>query len=214
VYYRVHVSNYGWTGWAMNAELAGSTGCGRAVEALEVVVVPKGSAAPGSRANVFSDANGFLRTRYSSGNAELDGILTSIINTRVGTGSDKLRRAFDYVANNYNYRTISGSPSGNWKVNYALELYKAGSGNCYRFSALFYQLARALDYDARLIVGSIKTSAGNDPHCWVEVNVGGTWYVYDPDMQRAYKTPGLNWFQMTYSNSPVYYNRSSATVVY
>lgn len=48
VWYRVHSANFGWLGWTKNGDSAGSEGFARSVEALQVKVLPKGSAAPGS----------------------------------------------------------------------------------------------------------------------------------------------------------------------
>lgn len=50
VYYRVHSAFYGWLDWASNGQVAGTTGIGAAAEALQVVVLPKNAAAPGSTA--------------------------------------------------------------------------------------------------------------------------------------------------------------------
>lgn len=46
IYYRVHVQNYGWMDWASNGEQAGTTGYGYRLEAVQVVVILKGQAAP------------------------------------------------------------------------------------------------------------------------------------------------------------------------
>ena len=53
VYYRVHAQNIGWMGWAKNGEQAGTAGYSYRLEAVQVKLVPKGSAAPGSTANCF-----------------------------------------------------------------------------------------------------------------------------------------------------------------
>lgn len=55
VYYRVHSAEVGWLGWAKNGESAGTRGYGYDAQALEVVVVAKGSAAPGSTADAYRD---------------------------------------------------------------------------------------------------------------------------------------------------------------
>ncbi|MDO4807996.1 MAG: InlB B-repeat-containing protein, partial [Coriobacteriales bacterium] len=46
VYYRVRVQGYGWMGWAKNGQKAGTTGMGRYVGAIQVVLVKKGDKAP------------------------------------------------------------------------------------------------------------------------------------------------------------------------
>jgi len=53
IYYRAHVENFDWLGWATNGSPAGSEGYWHQMEALEVVIVPKGAAAPGTTANSF-----------------------------------------------------------------------------------------------------------------------------------------------------------------
>ena len=47
VWYRVHCSDYGWLGWAKDGASAGTVGLAKAVQAVQVVLVPKGGAAPG-----------------------------------------------------------------------------------------------------------------------------------------------------------------------
>ena len=46
VYYRVHMQSYGWLAWAKNGEDTGALDFGKRVEALQVVIVKKGDAAP------------------------------------------------------------------------------------------------------------------------------------------------------------------------
>lgn len=43
IFYRVHVSNIGWLGWAMNGESAGTKGYGYAIEAIQIMLLPKSS---------------------------------------------------------------------------------------------------------------------------------------------------------------------------
>ena len=56
IYYRVHAQNFGWMGWAKNGEKAGTEGYSYRLEAIQVKLVPKGGAAPGSTANAFRKA--------------------------------------------------------------------------------------------------------------------------------------------------------------
>lgn len=57
IYYRAHVQNYGWLGWAKNGEVSGTTGYSKRMEALQIIVVPKGSEAPGSTSNSYKIKN-------------------------------------------------------------------------------------------------------------------------------------------------------------
>ena len=58
VWYRVHSADFGWMGWAKNGEEAGSQGFGRAAQAVEVRLLPKGSAAPGDTSGAFVNKSG------------------------------------------------------------------------------------------------------------------------------------------------------------
>ena len=46
IYYRVHVQNYGWLGWAKNGQSAGSEGMKLRMEGMQIVLVKKGENAP------------------------------------------------------------------------------------------------------------------------------------------------------------------------
>ena len=48
VYYRVHAQTFGWLGWAKNGEEAGTSGYSYRLEGIQIQLVAKGSAAPGS----------------------------------------------------------------------------------------------------------------------------------------------------------------------
>ncbi len=48
IYYRVHAQDIGWMGWAKNGECAGTAGRSARLEGIQIVLVPKGSPAPGA----------------------------------------------------------------------------------------------------------------------------------------------------------------------
>ncbi|MBQ9058940.1 MAG: hypothetical protein IJ125_07135, partial [Atopobiaceae bacterium] len=82
--------------------------------------------------------SGIVKTGSLSGNARLDSIIDNLILTRIGTGPDALRRAYDYVKN---HPYISADAPGNqdmqtWTVKFALQMYDRKGGNCYNFTAL------------------------------------------------------------------------------
>ena len=56
VWYRVHCADYGWLGWAKDGASAGTVGLSKAVQAVQVVLVPKGGAAPGPTGGAFRGA--------------------------------------------------------------------------------------------------------------------------------------------------------------
>lgn len=53
LWYRSQCEEYGWLGWAKNGDPSGTENHGLRLEALEVVILPKGSKAPGSTSNSF-----------------------------------------------------------------------------------------------------------------------------------------------------------------
>ena len=53
IWYRVHSADYGWGGWASNGSAAGTQGLSKAAQAVQVLLLPKGSSAPGSTADAF-----------------------------------------------------------------------------------------------------------------------------------------------------------------
>ena len=53
IYYQVHAENYGWLGWAKGGEYAGTAGFGYRLEGIKIILVEKGSQAPGTTNNSY-----------------------------------------------------------------------------------------------------------------------------------------------------------------
>ncbi len=164
------------------------------------------------KANTWYYDNGYKRWYYfessgrmnESADTQLHDMVENIINTRTGRGSDALQRAFNYVVS-YPYRNGSLYPTGDWGARYAKEMYRNGSGNCYRFAGLFCWIARGLGYRANTVSGWVPGAVvPQAPHGWVEVYVNGRTYVCDPDL--AHEIPSRNWYMVTYANAPTYYH--------
>ena len=56
LYYRLHVQDFGWLGWAKDGELAGSAGYAKRAEAIELCLVAKGETAPSDGGAPYRDA--------------------------------------------------------------------------------------------------------------------------------------------------------------
>lgn len=84
IWYSVHSADYGWLGWAKNGEPAGTAGKSKAAQAVKVVLVPKGGAAPGSVAGAFLGDADKLRMSSSGLNGKAIG---SMSGTNVVIGS-------------------------------------------------------------------------------------------------------------------------------
>ncbi len=61
-------------------------------------------------------------------------------------------------------------------------------GNCYSFAALYYYLAKQIGYDAQAVIGTVGHNYA--PHGWVEIVIDGTTYLFDTEMDMAYRLRG------------------------
>ena len=48
--YTTHVQSYGWQAWKYNGQMSGTSGLAKRLEGIQIVLVPKGAAAPGKTA--------------------------------------------------------------------------------------------------------------------------------------------------------------------
>ena len=55
IYYRAHVQTYGWLGWTKNGAKAGTEGLSKRMEGIQIQLVEKGGAAPGSTSGSFKE---------------------------------------------------------------------------------------------------------------------------------------------------------------
>ncbi len=128
-------------------------------------------------------------------------ILSSIIVPGM-TEEQKLAACYNYVVNASSYKRTYETPAGDWTGTFALEILGTGQGNCYRYAAAYASLVKGLGYDARVATGVIGNRKGGlSPHGWTEVRIGGTWYIFDTEMQDA--TNGRkNYYFRTYADYP------------
>ena len=191
VWYRTHIQSFGWRGWAKNGEEAGSQGYSYRMEAVEIKLLPKGSEAPGSTADPFSVAT--IRELYPLACARLDQI-----------GWD-LRKAFIWSASMPYYRLPQDISYG--ARFFATFGFQNGKGDCYVMAACFYEMAKALGYDAHWMFGYVPMAAGGlGIHSWVEIVYNGATYICDPDYTHE---SGGNGYMITYgSGGWGYYNRT------
>ena len=179
VYYRTHVQRFGWTGWASNGADCGSAGYGYRLEAIEIRIVAKGCSAPGSTANTFHQYT--IRDTYPQACARLDQVgwnLRSALNAAAG-----LR----YVSTSYALTASNVSTIASYG-------FTTGGGDCYVMACCFYEMAKALGYDAHVMFGYVPLRAGGlGVHSWVEIdNYQGGTGVFDPDFQHESGSDGFN----------------------
>ena len=157
----------------------------------------------GEYAGLRFDADGI----ETSGDADLDAMIRSLLPALVDPaamdGEEMLRALFDYTATRFRYRPGPlypvGEPSG-WEARDARNMLLEGTGNCYSFAALYYELVRAVGFDAGAVAGAIIGNGdpgydaftdcyGNPlilpqhhcPHGWVEIDLDGVTCIFDPE---------------------------------
>lgn len=87
----------------------------------------------------------------------------------------------------------TGDPGVNWFAEYGFNNRK---GNCFVMASCFFQFARLCGYAPRQMVGMVPSRKGGlTIHSWVEIDVDGQTYVYDPDFQMG---TGKNGFKIQY----------------
>lgn len=111
-----------------------------------------------------------------------------------------LRACFNYSVGITYYRSTpepqSGYTNSQW---YALYGFRNHKGHCYVHAATFYWLAKNLGYNARYIQGYVPRAGGGlITHGWVEIDMNGTTYVFDPNFTNE---TGKNGYKITYGAS-------------
>lgn len=108
-----------------------------------------------------------------------------------------LRAAYNWSAN-LPYVNYSNDPSPG-SNNFAIHGFKTKTGDCYVMAGTFYYMAKLLGYDAHQIAGYVPLRSGNmGVHSWVEIDINGSTYVFDPDFTHE---SGRNGYQISYGMS-------------
>lgn len=133
---------------------------------------------------------------------------------RDSTGkSTALKLLFNYLSDktanggsgNYGYlrdTQITGADKVSESVyaSYAKTMLTGKKGSCYHYAAAYAFLAkRATGYPVRICYGQTKAFKTSwQYHGWVEIKIGKTWYVFDPNAAR-YSTRNIKWYKRTRS---------------
>ena len=152
--------------------------------------------------------------RYTSGNTRIDAEIDRILQLRTTdqmTQEQKLFACYQYVfdtALNYranNHHVPRGQDCSLWAQDYMLRLLdQDGWGNCYCFAAEYYYLCRRIGYyQARAVSGGVFYPKYD--HGWVEINIGGTTYLFDPRTDARYNQTAGALYMKTYDNAPYSY---------
>lgn len=126
---------------------------------------------------------------------------TTIVNQQTkknDTKKVKLKKLFKYAEKKYGYARAYGFKNKKgWQRDYAVEMYNKKKGSCYHFAAAYAYLAKkATGYQVRIGLG--KTNGFNknilQDHAWVEVKIGKTWYICDPNMDKFAAKSSLKYY--------------------
>lgn len=152
--------------------------------------------------------------RYTTGDPSLDlqlNTLTDSLTTPSMTRDAKLRALYNYVRDNFTYlkRPLVDQGQTGWEPEYASSFLSMGKGNCFSFSALFCLLAREVGQPAYPVVGKLGKNAS--PHGWVEMELDGTVYMFDPQLEwrylHDYGKSGYDLFKVLPQNARFIYAR-------
>ena len=106
-----------------------------------------------------------------------------------------LRAAYDWTRDNIDYVRDINVDHRYTSRELAHRGFSTHNGNCFVFSACFYELACALGYDAHQMTGHITRSTGLVViHSWVEIDIDGTTWVFDPEFEYVDKEHRDGWY--------------------
>lgn len=150
--------------------------------------------------------------RYTSGDTALDGYVRAVIADLAESRSyaepgELLEAAYDYCCDSFSFQrrnTYELGASG-WEMSEAITMFESRSGNCCSYAGAFWALARGLGYEARTVYGAIGNA--RTPHAWVEIDIGGETYIFDPTVETGGVEgiqSGLNMFMLPESSAPAW----------
>ncbi len=144
----------------------------------------------------YFDENGV----YSSGDAALDELvrakIVELVDPSMMSRDDMLKALYDFVLYDSFYLGGEKFAKGatGWEVEKAYQMLSTGKGNCYAYAATFWALSRAIGCNAVCYSGCVGTH--DNPHAWVEIELDGTTYIFDPTLEyEQWYGPGTHTFE-------------------
>lgn len=148
---------------------------------------------------------------------KMDALVDSIF-AQIHTGGmstyDKVKACYDYLVNNCRYSSLgfafldtSVTSDLVYKSSYderviinAYLILSTKEGVCDNYSSAFVVMCRRIGLDAHIIGGTVsKKGGGRTGHAWSYINLGGTQYIFDPQVQSNNKNVPYHYFGKTYS---------------
>lgn len=178
-----------------------------------------------SRADIFNEAA--LSPAGPSSQAldtYLDELMPTLIDDEMAP-YEQLAACYDYLVDNVRYGSHMrnlGATIGDVSCQSIYSSYgavegfgavalSAKVGLCNAYASAFILMARKVGYDAYLVTGSTKSGGGGYAyHEWAEIDIDGTVYVFDPQLEQDLAAAGLGEyavFAKTYEQIPGRYIR-------
>lgn len=127
-----------------------------------------------------------------------DSVVDSMVASIIGDGSayDRVKRAYDYIINNYSYATgLTEAPEAEYASQYdkervalAKSMLGRKAGVCDNYAATLMIMMRRIGLDAYAVGGTLKNANGQSVgHAWVILRLSGAWYVFDAQADASIK---------------------------
>lgn len=131
-----------------------------------------------------------VRSDFEPMNEYIDQLFAEIIKDNMTT-YQKVKACYDYLINNCSYGmneyVYDYIEYYFWGYQYEVSAYgmlKGHVGVCDDYSATFAMLMQAIGLDCYVVGGQTsKAGGGYTGHAWCEMNIGGTIYVFDPQVE-------------------------------
>ena len=142
----------------------------------------------------YFGTTGVMNSRFTkSVSADLRKVITSVdriaksqkITYKTGTNT-ALLKLYNYMRNTCKYgrEDFPAASQKGWDVTYAGKMLSTKAGNCYSFAAAYaYLVKRTTGLPVRIAMGSTNLFRESNwqLHAWCEVQIGKTWYTFDPN---------------------------------
>lgn len=131
-----------------------------------------------------------FRSDFTPAYEEIDKVFSSIFKDGMTT-YDKVKACYDYLINNCSYGhndyVMDYIDAYFYGYTYEVRTYgilKGNIGVCDDYSAAFATMMQALGLNCYVVGGQTSAAAGGyTGHAWCEMNIDGTVYVFDPQVE-------------------------------
>ena len=137
-----------------------------------------------------------------------------------------VKTLFCLVRDQYGYDGLSArgfkpeTAPQNWEYTFAKQMLTNKKGSCYHYAAaLAFLVKRATGLPVRIGTGTARVYRKDNAqfHGWVEIGIGGAWYIYDPIVAKnaANRDKSLTYplYKLPYNTARQYYTATKYFVV-